>query len=241
MIREAEYTIALTGAGISTPSGIPDFRSSGSGLWHQDNPMEVASLDVFRHNPQRFYDWARPLTAKILIAQPNAAHIALADLEDRNFLMGIVTQNIDDLHNRAGSKMVVEIHGHMREATCVQCFQITSSSQFIQEYVSGDKIPTCATCGGILKPNTVLFGEQLPYHAVAQAKDLFSACDLILVIGSYLEVTPVSLFPVEALNRGAKLIIVNWDPTYLDSRADVVFHHDRDEIVPRIASEVLNE
>jgi NAD-dependent deacetylase len=241
LLRSADHAIALTGAGISTPSGIPDFRSSGSGLWNLYDAMEVASLQSFRHNPRKFFEWSRPLTKKIFEAKPNAAHIALAELEKKKVLMGIITQNIDNLHHRAGSASVVEIHGHLREATCVLCFQKTAATPFITDFIETGRIPTCNSCGGILKPDTILFGEQLPYEAVSQAQAMIAACDLIFVIGSSLEVHPVARFPVEALNRGAHLIIVNQDPTYLDSRADVLIHDELVEIVPRIASEVLDE
>lgn len=241
LIRNADYAIALTGAGISTPSGIPDFRSSGSGLWNVYDAMEVASLQTFRHHPRKFYDWSRSLTKLIFDADPNPAHIALAELEENDYLMGVITQNIDNLHHRAGSVSVVEIHGHLRQATCVLCFQKVPATPFIRAFIVTGAIPRCKSCGGILKPDIILFGEQLPYEAVAQAQEMIAACDLIFIIGSSLEVHPIARFPVEALNRGAHLIIVNQDPTYLDPRADVLIHDELGDIVPRIAFEVLNE
>lgn len=241
LLKNADYAIALTGAGISTPSGIPDFRSSTSGLWNTYDAMDVASLETFRQNPQKFFDWSRPLTQKIIEAEPNRAHLALAELEKKHHLMGVITQNIDNLHTRAGSVSVVEIHGHLREATCVQCFQKTPAMALVTNFIETGDIPTCRSCGGVLKPDVILFGEQLPYEAVTQAQAMIGACDLIIIIGSSLDVHPVALFPVEALNRGAHLIVINREPTYLDARADVLFHDELGDIVPRIASEVLDE
>jgi NAD-dependent deacetylase len=241
LILRAESVVALTGAGISTPSGIPDFRSLGSGLWEIYNPMEVASLTAFRYNPEKFFDWAKPLASKILIAEPNNAHYALAQMEAQGFIKAIITQNIDTLHTRAGSKKVLEIHGHMRKATCINCFQKVTVTDQIQNFVEHAIIPKCEKCGGILKPDFVLFGEQLPFEIVKEARKLIHSSDLMLVLGSSLEVVPVAYYPVDALNSGGKLIIINHEPTYLDERASIVFHHDVAKILPDIAAEVLNE
>jgi NAD-dependent deacetylase len=234
-------TVALTGAGVSTPSGIPDFRSTGSGLWEFYNPMEVATLNAFRYNPEKFFDWARPLTSTILNAEPNQAHFALAKLEKAGYLKGIVTQNIDNLHFRAGSKRVLEIHGHLRNATCINCFQKEEITGQIEEYVEKKIIPHCESCGGILKPDIVLFGEQLPFDVVKEVRDWMQSSDLILVLGSSLEVVPVAYYPVDALNAGARLIIINHEPTYLDGRAEIVFHSDVADVLPKITAEVLDE
>jgi NAD-dependent deacetylase len=241
LILGAESAVALTGAGISTPSGIPDFRSLGSGLWEIYNPMEVASLIAFRYNPEKFFEWARPLASKILIAEPNPAHLALARLEVEGFIKGIITQNIDNLHFRAGSKNVLEIHGHMRNATCINCFNKVTITNQIQHFVEKKIVPQCEKCGGILKPDFVLFGEQLPIEAVKKARKLIQTSDLLLILGSSLEVVPVAYYPVDALNAGAKLIIINNEPTYLDERANFVFRDDVADVLPVITAEVLNE
>jgi NAD-dependent deacetylase len=240
LLREAQRTVALTGAGISTPSGVPDFRSPGTGLWERYDPMEVASLSVFRHHPQQFYEWIRPLAKHILQAEPNPAHLALARLEQAGRLVGVVTQNIDDLHSRAGSRQVLEVHGHLREATCVRCYRSCPSGQFMPAYTDSGEVPLCPECGGILKPNAVLYGEQLPYDVVRQAREWILSSDLILVIGSSLEVAPAATFPVEALNAGARLIILNREPTYLDERAEVIFRQDVAEILPQLVDEALH-
>lgn len=239
LIRETHRAAALTGAGISTPSGVPDFRSSRTGLWERYDPMEVASLSAFRYHPERFYAWVRPLADSILKAEPNPAHLALARLERAGHLLGVVTQNIDDLHRRAGSRNVLEVHGHLREATCVRCYQVFPTADFMHAYAATGEVPHCPECGGTLKPNAVLFEEQLPHEVVQQALDLMRTCEVLLVIGSSLEVTPAALFPFEALNAGARLLILNRDPTYLDERADSVFREDVAEILPRLVDEAL--
>ncbi len=240
LLLAARRAVALTGAGISTPSGIPDFRSKGSGLWERYDPMEVASLTAFRYHPERFYEWIRPLVSKMLSAEPNPAHIALARLEQVGRLIGVVTQNIDDLHQRAGSRRVIEVHGHLRAATCVSCYHKVAADESMFELVKEGKVPRCERCSGVLKPDVVLFGEQLPSEAVHEAQQLVATSDLVLVIGSSLEVTPAALFPVQALNSGARLIILNHNPTYLDERADLIFRDDVAVVLPRIVAEVID-
>ena len=240
LIRSAKNMIALTGAGISTPSGIPDFRSPGSGLWERYDPMEVASILAFRYDPDRFFEWMRPMARLILEAKPNPAHIALAQLEQAGYLKGLITQNIDALHQRAGTEHLVEIHGHLRQATCISCFRTYTTETMLSDFAETGRIPSCEACGGILKPCAVLFGEQLPVDAVRQAQRWIKNCDLLLTAGSSLEVVPVAYFPVDALNAGGKLIIFNNSPTYVDARADVIFRDDVAETLPKLVAEVLN-
>jgi NAD-dependent deacetylase len=241
LLKKARHTVALTGAGISTPSGIPDFRSPGSGLWERYDPMEVASLAAFRYSPERFYAWMHPLAQDLLNAEPNPAHIALARLEAAGYLAAVVTQNIDSLHHRAGSKVIFEIHGHLREANCVSCYKSFPTEDLTRDFAQTGEPPRCPECNGILKPKAVLFGEQLPYNVVQKAQKTFACSDLVLVVGSSLEVTPAALFPIEALNTGARLIIINHEPTYLDERAEVIFHQDVAVVLPRLADEVIGE
>jgi NAD-dependent deacetylase len=240
LLSYAHCAVALTGAGISTPSGIPDFRSRTSGLWSQFDPFEVASLSAFRTQPDRVFAWVKPLLEKILAAKPNPAHLALARLEAVRHLSGIITQNIDDLHGRAGSRTVFEIHGNLRFATCTNCYTKVAAGTLLEAFIERGVIPYCSTCGRLLKPDIVLFGEQLPFEVVFEAEKLLADCDLVLVIGSSLEVSPAASMPVEALNRGARLIIINNEPTYLDERAEVVFHADVVDTLPCIADEVIN-
>jgi NAD-dependent deacetylase len=239
LLREASYAVAMTGAGISTPSGIPDFRSPDSGLWTKVDPFAVASLFAFRLHPQDFYDWIRPLARLIVEAQPNPAHQALARLEAAGLIKAVITQNIDGLHQRAGSQRVHEVHGHVREATCVRCYRVVPADSLMEKFIEEGQVPRC-TCGGLLKPNAILFGEQLPLQVLTAARKDIHACDLMLVAGSSLEVVPVADLPLVALGHAARLIIVNYQPTYLDDRAEVVIHADVAEILPRIADMALN-
>ncbi len=241
LLKHSKHTVALTGAGISTPSGIPDFRSAHSGLWERYDPMEVASLTVFRHNPKNFYDWIHPLAQQIQDAAPNTAHIALARLEKAGFLDGIITQNIDALHHRAGSRVILELHGHLRLATCVSCYEVYNTDGIMEAFIRSGDVPRCEKCGGVLKPNAVLLGEQLPYDVVRSAEKLLAHCELILIAGSSLQVVPAATLPIPALNAGAKLIIVNHTPTYLDERADVVIHSDVETVLPYLADGVLGK
>jgi len=240
LFRKAKRAVVLTGAGISTPSGIPDFRSEGSGLWSNDEPMEVASLSAFRTSPERFFNWFRPLADRIFNAKPNAAHKALAELENDKHEQIVVTQNIDGLHQKAGSKKVVEMHGTLRTLSCTECFRRVESQQFLQSYIEDGKIPRCLNCNGILKPDVILFGEQLPLSAWLEAQRETRQCDLMLVAGSSLEVLPVAGLPMQALDRGAHLIVVNNTPTYVNVRADVVITGDVASIIPEIAKRVLH-
>lgn len=203
--------------------------------------MEVASLTSFRHDPEKFYGWFHSLALTISAATPNAAHDALAHLEQAGLLDGIVTQNVDGLHQQAGSSNVCEIHGHLRSAVCVQCFTRHSGVGIFASYVETGEAPTCAECAGYLKPEVVLFGEQLPREPLALAERMIDQADMVLVCGSSLEVTPAADLPYRALQNGAKLIIVNQEPTYLDARADVVFAGDVSEFLPMVTEEVLIE
>jgi NAD-dependent deacetylase len=239
LLRSSRRAVALTGAGISTPSGIPDFRSHGSGLWERYDPMAVASMTAFRYHPEAFYEWVSPLARRILEAKPNPAHMALARLEAEGRLAGIITQNIDDLHRRAGSSCVLEIHGHLRQATCVSCFRVFPSQDLLESAAADGVVPRCPICNGVLKPNVILFGEQPPIDVLHRAQTLIGTSDLILVLGSSLEVTPAALLPVPALNSGARMIIINREPTYLDERADVLFHQNVAEVLPCLVDEVL--
>jgi len=240
LIRQAERAMVLTGAGISTPSGIPDFRSEGTGLWSRDEPMEVASLNTFRTAPERFYEWFRPLARQIFNAQPNPAHTALAEMEQAGRIRLIATQNIDMLHQKAGSRHMVEMHGTLATLSCTQCYQQAGSKNYLEAFIERGEIPLCPKCGSVMKPDVILFGEQLPQKAWFEAQREARQCDLMLVVGSSLEVLPVAGLPMQALDRGAHLIIVNNSPTYLNVRADVVLLDDAAQILPVIAERVIH-
>jgi NAD-dependent deacetylase len=231
IIHAARRVVALTGAGFSRPSGIPDFRSQG-GLWTRDDPFEVASLAGFRVDPRRFYGWVRPLLDTIAAALPNPAHAALARLEHGGRLTAVITQNIDGLHQQAGSRAVYELHGHLRSVTCLDCEHQAPADRLIEQVRRG-KIPRCG-CGGLFKPDVVLFDELLPRGLFWLAQRALETCDVVLVAGTALEVAPVCELPLIALRRGARLIVVNQSTTYLDDRANVVLREDVAEALPAI-------
>lgn len=233
LVAQARHAIALTGAGISTPSGIPDFRSPSSGLWVMEDPMEVASIWAFRRRPEAFFEWVRPLADSILAAMPNPAHVALAHAENMGKLKAIVTQNIDDLHQRAGSRQVLELHGHLREATCIRCFRVVPGVVALERFMQTGTPPHCA-CGGVLKPNVILFGEMLPQDILVRAQEQARAADLMIVVGSSLEVAPASDLPLLAVESGARLIVINYDPTPLDGEADIVIREDAARVLPAL-------
>jgi NAD-dependent deacetylase len=241
IIKASREAVVLTGAGISTPSGIPDFRSEGSGLWMRYDPFEVASLSAFRYNPEKFYEWLRPLANTICNAQPNPAHVSLARLESVGMIQTIITQNIDRLHQRAGSRNVLEVHGTLDTLSCIACFHQVDSQPYLDAYLDRGETPSCPLCGSVLKPDIILFGEQLPARTWLKALEASKNCDLMIVAGSSLEVLPVAGLPMRALENGAQLIIINRTKTYIDVRADVVFGEDVADILPRMVKEVLGD
>ncbi len=238
LILSAKHAVALTGAGISTPSGIPDFRSPDTGLWEKVDPMAVASIYAFRARPKVFYDWFRPLGKTLLEAKPNPAHYALARLEEAGLLKAVITQNIDGLHQKAGSKRVLELHGHLREAQCMQCGRVVPTEGFWEQFLESDDVPRCE-CGGVLKPKVVLFGEPLPRGVLLEAIGEAQRCDLMLVAGTALEVYPAAELPNLAYQRGAKLIVVNFQFTYADAVAKVVIRDDVAKVLPALADACL--
>ncbi len=240
LLRKAKHAVVLTGAGISTPSGIPDFRSEGTGLWSHDEPLEVASLSTFRTHPERFYEWFRPLASSIFEAVPNRAHLALAELERQGRLHSVVTQNIDMLHRKAGSRNIIEMHGTLATLSCTRCFRKVESLPYLKPFVEQGVTPRCPECGAVLKPDVILFGEQLPQKAWYDAQRASRSCDLMIVAGSSLEVLPVAGLPMQAIDRGAHLLIVNNTSTYLDVRADAVMHGDVVDLIPAMVQQALH-
>ena len=209
-------------------------------MWSKDEPLEAASLTTFRTRPERFFSWFRPLADQIFNAQPNAAHYALAELEKAGRIRSVITQNIDILHQKAGSETVIEMHGTLRTLTCSQCYHQVQADLYLASFVESGEMPYCPVCGQVLKPDVILFGEQLPQTAWFKAQKEARQCDLMLVAGSSLEVLPVAGQPMQALDRGAHLIIVNNTETYLNVRADVTILEDVAEIIPAITESVLN-
>ncbi len=234
LLKSAQHAVVLTGAGLSTHSGIPDFRSQDTGLWQRDDPMEVSSLTTFRRNPQRFFNWLRPLAGSMWKAQPNPAHIALAQLETNGFVRAVITQNIDGLHQRAGARTVLEVHGSMETLSCLVCRKTYPRTAFAVPFVEQAVIPRCPVCQSILKPDIVLFEEMLPQDTWQRAEQHCRMADVLLVIGSSLQVMPAAHLPAVAREHGAHLIIINFTPTYLDDEADVILRADLVEAVPAI-------
>ncbi|HWF72218.1 MAG TPA: NAD-dependent protein deacylase [Solirubrobacteraceae bacterium] len=221
LIRGAGSVVALTGAGISVPSGIPDFRSPGTGLWEHVNPMEVAHIDVFRRDPERFWSFYGDRFQSLEGKEPNRAHRALAALERAGLLDAVITQNIDRLHARAGTRELIEVHGTIAHSSCLRCRACYSLDDVRTRQLADERrVPRCE-CGEALKPDVVLFGEYLPVDALARAEELAAAADLMLCIGSSLEVYPVAQLPLVTLAAGGKIAVLTQGPTPVDARATV--------------------
>jgi NAD-dependent deacetylase len=219
LIRESSCTVALTGAGISVPSGIPDFRSPGTGLWTKVDPMKVAHIDAFRRDPKAFWDYYRPRFAMLGDKRPNRGHEALAELERRGYLEAVITQNIDRLHRTAGSERVIEVHGSIETSSCQVCGASFRLEEVGELFVEG--VAECRLCCGAVKPDVVLFGELLPERAMADAQELAARADLMLCVGSSLEVYPVAGLPELTLSSGGQVAIVTRSRTPYDGAAAV--------------------
>jgi NAD-dependent deacetylase len=213
----SSHCVALTGAGISTESGIPDFRSA-EGIWAKYDPAEVAHIDAFRRDPARVWEFYALRLDALAQAEPNDGHRALAELEEQGWIRAVITQNVDGLHQRAGSREIVEVHGSLRDAECVQCGVRVP----IEDALAELPLPPCPECGEVLKPGVVMFGELLPAQAIERAQALAAEAGLLLVVGSSLEVHPVAALPGETLAAGGALAIVNRGGTPWDSRAELV-------------------
>lgn len=220
LLRERGPAVALTGAGMSTDSGIPDFRSAG-GLWEGVDPYEVASIDAFRRDPLRVWRWYGERVGMLASAVPNAGHLALAELERDGHVRTVATQNIDALHTRAGSADVVELHGSIRRFDCLACGADETLPAVLAQ-LDDREAPVCAACGSILKPGVVMFGELLPEAAMARAESLCREARLLLVLGSSLEVWPVAGLPGETIRAGGAVAIVNLGETPYDADAALV-------------------
>ena len=234
LIHDRQPCVVLTGAGVSTESGIPDFRSP-SGLWATFDPLEYGSIEAFRADPLKVWSFYKPRVAMLTEAEPNPAHLALAELERRGFVEAVVTQNIDLLHGRAGSKEVVEVHGSIRTATCPGCGERYPLEQVLELLDDADA-PACPACGAILKPDVVFFGELLPPDAIERAYELSRRTRLLLVVGSALEVYPIAGLPEETLAAGGALAIVNHGRTPYDGRAVLRVGGSAGEILPAVAA-----
>jgi NAD-dependent deacetylase len=234
LIVERQPCVVLTGAGVSTESGIPDFRSP-SGIWAQYDPMEYATIDAFRRDPEKVWDFYSRRLGVLTEAEPNPAHRALAELERAGLVEAVITQNVDRLHERAGSQNVVEVHGSLRTSSCLGCGHREPFDRVVELL----PVPLCERCGAVLKPDVVMFGELLPEGAIDRASALARRAGLFLVVGSSLEVWPVSGLPEEALVHGATLAIVNKGPTGYDRRADLKIDASAAETLSEVATRLL--
>ena len=233
LVINASKISAFTGAGISVDSGIPDFRSEG-GLWKRFDPLEYATRESFMRDPTKFWTMGKELAETIVKAKPNNAHSALAKLEEQGKLTGVITLNIDNLHQSAGSKKVVELHGNYLCAHCIECNEEYFGRAVHESVALGEIPPKCEKCGGILKSDAILFGEPLPQDAMAKAVELCRNTDLMLVIGTSLTVYPAAYLPQLAKNAGAKIILINLEGTNKDNVGDIVLRGRATEILPMI-------
>jgi NAD-dependent deacetylase len=236
LIRDCQPCVALTGAGVSTESGIPDFRSA-DGIWAQYDPMEYASIEAFRRDPVKVWEFYGKRLGALLEAKPNAAHDALAELERCGLITAVVTQNIDRLHSLAGSQDVVEVHGSIATSVCLRC-GTTATLEEVLALLEDAPAPACQSCGAILKPNVVMFGELLPAAAIDRAFELARSARLLLVVGSTLEVYPVAGLPLETIGAGGAVAIVNRGPTALDELAELRIEGTAGEILGRALDEL---
>jgi NAD-dependent deacetylase len=236
-ILDSTSTVALTGAGVSTKSGIPDFRSPG-GLWTKVDPMKFASVDGFLSDPKAWWEMALELSPVLLNAKPNPAHTNLAELEKMGKLDLVITQNVDGLHQQAGSQNVIEVHGSLSSGTCTVC-HIKVDRKYLEKALKKRQIPVmCLTCGGLIKLDAVFFGETLPPKELAIAIESARNCQLMLAIGSSLLVYPVASLPTIACQSGAQLIIINEEPTPFDQNANLVFNAEAGDTLTAIVEAI---
>ena len=241
LILDSGDIVALTGAGMSTESGIADFRSPGTGLWEKVSPNEFASIDSYVSNTGKNIQFMLEMGMQIFKSKPNKGHKALTKLQKLGKLKGVLTQNIDGLHKRAKTQSVIELHGTAHEAICMRCQKIYPITDMINQVLKGNYSPSCETCNGLLKPNAIFFGEPLHSKALMAAEEMISDCDLILVLGSSLLVYPVAFYPRKALQSGAKLAIINIQNTDMDPHAEVVIHEKIGDVLPNVVDIVKAE
>jgi len=230
LIKNNPENMFFTGAGISTESGIPDYRSKNSGLWERVDASKLIDINGFLENPKLFYEFfSGDLFAPFTHAEPNIAHRYISMLETQGASMGVITQNIDGLHTKAGSETVYELHGTMNSTSCITCGAEFSTNSVFDKFMLDGKTPECA-CGGVVKPDIVFFGEPLPETVLSNAFMKATECSLMVVVGSSLSVMPANLLPKHASDHGAKLVIINKTETPLDYMADIVINNSIGEV-----------
>ncbi|HET8814647.1 MAG TPA: NAD-dependent deacylase [Solirubrobacterales bacterium] len=228
LLGQSRRAVALPGAGVSVPSGIPDFRTPETGLWANVDPIEVAHIEVFERDPERFWSYYRPRFHALGDKEPNRAHEVLAELERRGMIEGVITQNIDRLHRAAGSRNVIEVHGSIETSSCTACATAFGLEE-VDSIFDERGIAICSGCGGAVKPDVVLFGELLPEEAMARAIELAEGVDLMLCVGSSLAVHPVAGLPDLTLAHGGRLAIVTKGETPYDQDAELKLEGEVDE------------
>jgi NAD-dependent deacetylase len=226
LLRDAERAVVLTGAGISVPSGIPDFRSPGTGIWENVDPMAVAHIDAWRRDPDKFWSFYGQRFASLIDKQPNDAHRALAELERRGLVRAVITQNIDRLHRLAGTERLIEVHGSIDQSICMDCRAKVPLERIVKLLEQDPRAPLCEACMTPLKPDVVLFGELLPEQALGEAHQLALGADLMLCVGSSLEVYPVAGLPAITHGAGGRLVLITQGPTPYDGDAEVKLDGD---------------
>jgi NAD-dependent deacetylase len=230
-LRGARFVAALTGAGVSAESGLATFRDAQTGLWARFDPRELATPGAFARNPKLVWDWYAERRERVAAAQPNAGHVALAELEQRVPEFVLVTQNVDGLHQRAGSRKLVELHGNIGRVKC------SREGTIVERWNANEgEVPRCAACGAFLRPDVVWFEEMLPGAALEAADDAARRCDVLLVIGTSAEVYPAAGLPLTARQHGAVLVEINPNPTELSALADYVLRGLSGVVLPRLVA-----
>lgn len=231
LIKNSKSTVILTGAGISTESGIPDFRSK-SGLWKKYKPEEYGTIEAFKKNPRKVWDMILEMRSVISNSKPNIAHEALVELEDKDFVSGIITQNIDGFHQDAGSENVIELHGNFKNLVCTVCQRY--SETFIEQ-----KLHSCPFCYSVLKPDFLFFGEEIKKELIDKSLELINSCDVFIIVGTSLNVMPAASFPMVAKQNLAKVIEINKNPTAISAFADIPIRGSAGTIINKLRKELI--
>ncbi|TFG16125.1 MAG: NAD-dependent deacylase [Promethearchaeota archaeon] len=240
LIRQSQNIVILTGAGMSTESGIADFRSPNTGLWEKVDPYEFGSINSYVANTGKNLKFMLEMGMTIFQAKPNKGHKAITKLQKLGKLKGVITQNIDGLHQKAHTKNIVELHGTANESRCIRCHKVFPITTMINQVLQGNYAPSCEECNGLLKPNAIFFGEPLLSETLISADKMIENCDLMIILGSSLLVYPAAHYPDKARSLGAKLVIINIQETHIDDYADVVIHEKIGDIFPQIVEKVKN-
>ncbi|UCD01471.1 MAG: NAD-dependent protein deacylase [Promethearchaeota archaeon] len=238
LLVKAKNAIVLTGAGISTESGIPDFRGEG-GIWEKYEPEIYGDIQAFLKDPSKFWQMAEDIAPTLFNAKPNPGHYSIAELEKMNIIKAVITQNIDELHQKAGTVIVYEVHGNINRFTCLGCRASYNKEQLLRKLKREKNLqPLCDFCAAPLKPSVVLFGENLPNFEKYMSIDLAKKADIMLIAGSSLMVAPICDLPLYTLRNGGKIIILNDEPTYLDKRAEIVINNKTGVVLPLILKKI---